>query len=67
MIWGNTVMREVKICARLNSESAMTEVEFDRLLDAVRTAISPLHPPKATNDNQLAWSLIPFPEGWNAG
>jgi hypothetical protein len=59
-------MREVKISARLNLESAMTEVEFDRLLDAVRTAISPIRPPKATNDNQPAWSPIPFPEGWNA-
>jgi hypothetical protein len=23
-------------------------------------------PPKAANDNQLAWPLIPFPQGWNA-
>ena len=22
--------------------------------------------PKAANDNQLAWPLIPFPQGWNA-
>jgi 2,4-dienoyl-CoA reductase-like NADH-dependent reductase (Old Yellow Enzyme family) len=43
----------------------------------VRTAIAPKadfsaypatyhSPPKAANDNQLAWPLIPFPEGWNA-
>jgi hypothetical protein len=57
----------------------MSEVEFDRLLDAVRTAIAPApqedflaHPsifneaPKAANDNQLAWPLVPFPEGWCA-
>ncbi len=55
----------------------MSEVEFDRLLDAVRTAIAPeedflAHPstfnprPKAANDNQLAWGFIPMPEGWNA-
>ena len=54
------------------SRSAIGEVELDRLLlDAVRRAIEPDHPPTtlnqlptATNDNQLAWPLIPFPEGW---
>ncbi len=57
----------------------MSEAELDRLLDAVRTAIAPVleedfvaHPstfnpsPKAANDNQLAWPLIPFPQGCNA-
>ena len=45
----------------------MSEVEFDRLLDAVRTAIAPAkedflaypptinQPPKAANDNEIAW------------
>jgi hypothetical protein len=57
----------------------MSEVEFDRLLDAVRTAIAPAPqidflqlplvfdaPPLAANDNGLAWPLMPFPEGWCA-
>ncbi len=70
-------MRTVKFPALSNSESAMTEVEFDRLLDAVRMAIEPAlrkeflthrrtfnKRAKAAND-QLAWPLIPFPEGWH--
>jgi hypothetical protein len=53
------------------SKGAIGEVELDRLLlNAVRRAIEPDRPPTlnqlpmATNDNQLAWPLIPFPEGW---
>jgi hypothetical protein len=58
----------------------MSEAEFDLLLDAVRTAIEPdpgedivarlmplfRAPPRAANDNELAWPLFAFPEGWNA-
>lgn len=58
----------------------MSEVEFDELLDVVRTAVAA--PPggdsmvaglrmfvaaqHAANDNARVWPLIPFPDGWNA-
>jgi hypothetical protein len=57
----------------------MSEVEYNRLLESVRMAIEPApleaflaelplfeEPPRAANDNQMTWPLVPFPEGWNA-
>ena len=58
----------------------MSEVEFELLLDVVRTAVAPIvqedflaqpslriqPPPRAANDNAAVWPLIPFPEGWHA-
>ena len=55
----------------------MSEVEFDQVMDAVRTAVmlAPVEDslarsliagksPKATNDNiGRPWPIIPFPEG----
>ena len=55
----------------------MSEAEFDLLLESVMTAVtsapqdalaqlSAYDLPKAANDNELAWPLMPFPEGWGA-
>jgi len=57
----------------------MSEVEFDRIMDAVRKAVAPapiddslavllasVGPPNATNDNVAPpWPMVPCPEGWN--
>ena len=57
----------------------MSEAEFDYLLETVRAEIeadvrddlrsqemffAPI--PTAANDNDGAWPLIPFPDGWQA-
>jgi hypothetical protein len=57
----------------------MSEFEFDLLLEAVSDAVESGsqgdemrsawyfgNTPRAANDNQLAWPLIPFPAGWCA-
>ena len=58
----------------------MSDAEFERLLEAVRSAVASLggaetmsaHPPpfrapsQAANDNGAAWPLINFPDGWYA-
>ncbi len=58
----------------------MREAEYELVLDAIRDAMAPvacedaMGPlfvrfaalPKAANDNQCAWPLLPFPDGWNA-
>jgi hypothetical protein len=60
-------------------ESAVSEAEFERLLDAVNAAVAPVlqedfvsglmvfnRAAEAANDNGSAWPLLPFPEGWHA-
>ena len=57
----------------------MSEAEFERLLDAIHTAVAPaienaFYPeqpvqnptPMPANDNEMIWPLIPFPDGWTA-
>ena len=49
------------------SGSTIGKVDLDQLLlDAVKRALEADIPP-ATNDNQLSWPLVPFPEGWHGG
>jgi hypothetical protein len=58
-------IRRSKCPGPSNRTGAVSEVEYDRLLDAVQTAVVPSPElPKAVNDNRPGWPLIPFPEGW---
>ena len=70
-----TTVVVVKNPALPNPEGVMSEVELDLMLDAVRMAMAAApqqdvlsfnKPPRTTNDNQLAWPFIPFPESWYA-
>jgi hypothetical protein len=67
------------IIASGTPESAMSEVEYDLLLEAVETAVATAPEddfvvqtqqvdlsPRAANDNGARWPLVPFPEGWHA-
>ena len=75
IILGKIAMRTFGISAP--SRSAISEVELDRLLDAVKKAIQstpqdflsgrPLfdQPPEHANNNGLEWPLLPFPEAWD--
>ena len=60
-------------------EWAVSEAEFERILDAVSAAVAPIPqqdfltgmmtfgcPAEAANDNDGEWPLIPFPDGWHA-
>jgi len=49
-------------------EAATVKSSSSNPLDDAKTPIDPgpqaRRPQAAANDNQLAWPLIPFPEGW---
>jgi hypothetical protein len=79
MIGSTAKKRSFAILGARMPESAMSEAEFERLLDAVNTAIAPIpqqdfmddmmtsgRRAEAANDNGLEWPLIPFPDGWHA-
>jgi len=72
LVLGKIAMRTQWLeCPPLSNQESANEVEYDRLLDAVRMALATApekptfnQPAEVANDNQLAWGSIPFPEGW---
>ena len=69
----------LKQCPVKSRSTLMNEFEFDRLLEMVSEAVGSGpqenemcsawyfgNAPRAANDNQTAWSFVPFPAGWCA-
>lgn len=54
----------------------MSEAEYNQLLDVVGMAVADggqdntprpvITLRRAANDNEVEWTLLPFPSGWNA-
>jgi hypothetical protein len=68
--FGKITMRTFGFWAPVGS--ATDEIELNGLLDDLRGCTEsnhrPPHQPRiVANDDQLAWPLIPFPDGWYGG